>query len=219
MKILIIEDDENLLDSLVDLFTKNNFKVESFTNLDEIDDYAVLNKFDLIILDLMLGDYNGFEFLRCIRKDILAPIIILTAKDSKSDILTGFKLGADDYITKPFDNDILIARIKCHLKIGDDDIVYYKDTKFNMNTGVISFKNTKIHLTYSELEILRFMLNKKGSFISKSQFMDSSYLINENSSERTVISHIYNIRKKIQDIKGDDPIENKWGVGYRWKEQ
>ncbi len=63
------------------------------------------------------------------------------------------------------------------------------------------------------------MLNKKGSFISKSQFMDSSYLINENSSERTVISHIYNIRKKIQDIKGDDPIENKWGVGYRWKEQ
>lgn len=219
MKILIIEDDTTLLASLRDLLIKNNFSVSSYTSIEDIDDFLELNSYDLVILDLMLGEYNGLDFLKVIREEIFIPIIILTAKDSKEDILRGFSLGADDYITKPFDNDILIARINCKLKNISDHIVFYGETKFDINIGTVSFNENLIDLTSCEMEILKFLISRKGSFVSKCEFLDISYFIHEDSTERTIISHIYNIRKKIQEIGGDDPIENKWGVGYRWKEQ
>ena len=112
MKILIIEDDKILVDSLKDLLEVEGFSVDYFYNLEEIEDYIILNKYNLIILDLMLGDRNGLDFLKLIRDEIDRPILILTAKTSKEDQLKGLGFGADDYITKPFDADILIARIK-----------------------------------------------------------------------------------------------------------
>ena len=126
MKILIIEDNISLVSTLKDVLESNSYEVDYIISLEEIYDYALLNSYDLILLDLMLGEYNGFDFLKNVRADIKTPIIILTAKNAKEDIIKGFGLGADDYITKPFDMDILLARIKVRIGRLNQEIYYKK---------------------------------------------------------------------------------------------
>ena len=106
MKILIIEDDKSLVETLKEILEQEKYFVDYYYNLDDIEDYVILNKYDLIILDVMLGERNGFQFLQIVRNEVDRPIILLTAKDTKEDMLKGFNLGADDYITKPFDADL-----------------------------------------------------------------------------------------------------------------
>lgn len=216
MKILIIEDNISLVATLKDVLTSNNYKIDCLLSLEDIDDYIILNSYDLIILDLMLGKYNGFDFLKTVRDDIKTPIIILTAKNTKEDIMKGFGLGADDYITKPFDMDILLARIKA--RIGRlDQGVYYKNTKFDFDRFLISKDTDSVQITSTEACILKFLYENKGIFLNKDKIL-SNTLSSFDTSERVVVSHIYNIRQKLLEINADDPIENKWKVGYRWKE-
>ena len=142
MKILIIEDNISLVNTLKDVLENNNYEVSYFTDLDNIENYLILNSYDLIILDLMLGNYSGIEFLKYVREDINTPIIILTAKNTKEDIIRGFKVGADDYITKPFDMDILLARIRARINSNKGDFtVVYKDTEFDFEKFIISKYN------------------------------------------------------------------------------
>ncbi len=222
MKILIIEDNINLVNTLKDVLENNNYEVSYFTDLDNIENYLILNSYDLIILDLMLGNYSGIEFLKYVREDINTPIIILTAKNTKEDIIRGFKVGADDYITKPFDMDILLARIRARINSNKGDFtVVYKDTEFDFEKFIISKSNKNevksLPLTSSEVYILKFLYRNKGIFMSKEKILDN--IKNDfEASDRVIVSHIYNIRQKLIEIKGDDPIENKWKVGYRWKE-
>lgn len=219
MKILIIEDDKILVDSLKDLLEVEGFSVDYFYNLEEIEDYIILNKYNLIILDLMLGDRNGLDFLKLIRDEIDRPILILTAKTSKEDQLKGLGFGADDYITKPFDADILIARIKSHLRNQKADKIIYEKTEYDLNLGRI-FKDNKVNtFTNFELEIIKLLYVNRNNILSKSQMISMLPTQSTEVTERTIVSHIYNIRKKILEINGDDPIENKWGVGYRWKKE
>ena len=216
MKILIIEDNISLVATLKDVLTSNNYQVDCLLSLEDIDDYIILNSYDLIILDLMLGKYNGFDFLKTVRDDIKTPIIILTAKNTKEDIMKGFGLDADDYITKPFDMDILLARIKA--RIGRlDQGVYYKNTKFDFDRFLISKDTDSVQITSTEACILKFLYENKGIFLNKDKIL-SNTLSSFDTSERVVVSHIYNIRQKLLEINADDPIENKWKVGYRWKE-
>lgn len=216
MKILIIEDNISLVATLEDVLTSNNYQIDCLLSLEDIDDYIILNSYDLIILDLMLGKYNGFDFLKTVRDDIKTPIIILTAKNTKEDIMKGFGLGADDYITKPFDMDILLARIKA--RIGRlDQGVYYKNTKFDFDRFLISKDTDSVQITSTEACILKFLYENKGIFLNKDKIL-SNTLSSFDTSERVVVSHIYNIRQKLLEINADDPIENKWKVGYRWKE-
>ena len=216
MKILIIEDNISLVATLKDVLTSNNYQVDCLLSLEDIDDYIILNSYDLIILDLMLGKYNGFDFLKTVRDDIKTPIIILTAKNTKEDIMKGFRLGADDYITKPFDMDILLARIKA--RIGRlDQGVYYKNTKFDFDRFIISRKSDSVQITSTEACILKFLYENKGIFLTKEKILVNT-LCSFDASERVVVSHIYNIRKKLLELDAGDPIENKWKVGYRWKE-
>lgn len=216
MKILIIEDNISLVATLKDVLTSNNYQVDCLSSLEDIDDYIILNSYDLIILDLMLGKYNGFDFLKTVRDDIKTPIVILTAKNTKEDIMKGFGLGADDYITKPFDMDILLARIKA--RIGRlDQGVYYKSTKYDFDRFLISNGDDRVQITSTEACILKFLYENRGVFLTKDKIL-SNALSSFDTSERVVVSHIYNIRQKLLEINANDPIENKWKVGYRWKE-
>lgn len=217
LKIVLIEDDKNLVSTLSDILEQDGYEVEYYYSLDEIEDYIILEKYNLIILDVMMGDFNGFDFLKLIRNEIRRPVIFLTAKNTKEDILLGFHLGADDYVTKPFDNDLLLARIRRLLKNERKEEIIYQSTIFDLTTGVVK-KRESINLTNAELEIIKLLHEHKGSILSKDAI---SHRISSNfdTSERAVVSHIYNIRKKLVDIDGDDPIENKWGVGYLWKEK
>lgn len=218
MKIALIEDDQILVRTLKEFLEAEGFQVDYFYSLEEIEDYITLNQYHLIILDLMLGEDDGLEFLRVVREDIKRPIIILTAKDSKADMLKGFDLGADDYVTKPFDSDILLARIKSQLRDKEQEQINYQGTQFNLSLGIVSKNHASIHLTNTEIEILNLLYANQDRPLKADQLATT---ISQNSqvTGRTVVSHIYNIRKKLMDIDADDPIENIWGRGYLWKKQ
>lgn len=219
MRILLIEDNRSLVESLKDLLESQGYEVDYYYDIDDIEDYMILNKYNLIILDLMLGKRDGLDFLKIIRNDINRPILILTAKSSKHDQIKGLNLGADDYITKPFDADILIARINTQLRNQNKEKVVFKETEFDLNIGTISKKGEISRLTNFELEVLKLLYTNINKILSKAQMISMLPTQSEEVTERTIVSHIYNIRKKILEINADDPIENKWGVGYRWKER
>lgn len=216
MKILIIEDDLNLVATLKDVLESSGYQVDFFISLEEIGDYIILNTYDLVILDLMLGRYNGLDFLRSVRDDIKTPILILTAKSTKEDVMRGFDLGADDYITKPFDMDILLARIRARIGRTKKEVTY-KNAKFDFDRYLIRKNGQRVQLTSSEVKILKYLYENKGVFLTKERILLNT-LNSYDVGERAIVSHIYNIRQKILEIKADDPIENKWKVGYRWKE-
>ncbi len=219
MRILLIEDNKSLVETLKDLLESQGYEVDYYYDIDDIEDYMILNKYNLIILDLMLGKRDGLDFLKTIRNEIHRPILILTAKSSKDDQIKGLNLGADDYITKPFDADILIARINTQLRNQNKEKVVFKETEFDLNIGTISKKGEISRLTNFELEVLKLLYTNINKILSKAQMISMLPTQSEEVTERTIVSHIYNIRKKILEINADDPIENKWGVGYRWKER
>lgn len=219
MDICIIEDNLALVESLKDLLENEGYGVDYFLDLREIDDFLILNKYSLIILDLMLGDFNGLDFLRTIRNEIKRPIIILTAKDNKEDELKGLRLGADDYIKKPFDPDILLARIKSKLRLNENVEISYKETTFDFETGLVKKNQTQTYLTSQEKKILNILYINKGRVLSKESLLSMVSDNFESTSERTIVTHIYNIRKKILEIRADDPVDNVWKEGYRWKNE
>lgn len=219
MRILLIEDNKSLVETLKDLLESRGYEVDYYYDIDDIEDYMILNKYNLIILDLMLGKRDGLDFLKTIRNEIHRPILILTAKSSKDDQIKGLNLGADDYITKPFDADILVARINAQLRNQNKEKVVFKETEFDLNIGTISRKSEVSRLTNFELEVLKLLYTNKNKILSKAYMMSMLPTQSEEVTERTIVSHIYNIRKKILEINADDPIENKWGVGYIWKER
>lgn len=219
MDICIIEDNFALVESLKDLLENEGYGVDYFQDLGEIDDYLILNKYDLIILDLMLGNFDGLDFLKMVRSEIKRPIIILTAKDGKEDELKGLELGADDYIKKPFDPDILLARIKSKLRINENSEISYRQTTFDFETGLVKKNESKIYLTSQEKKILKILFINKGRVLSKESLISMVSDNFDSASERTIVTHIYNIRKKILEIGADDPVENVWKEGYRWKNE
>ena len=219
MDICIIEDNLALVESLKDLLENEGYGVDYFLDLGEIDDYLVLNKYDLIILDLMLGEFDGLDFLKVIRREIKRPIVILTAKNNKEDELKGLELGADDYIKKPFDTDILLARIKVKLRPFENRKISYKQTSFDFETGLVSKNESQIYLTSQGKKILNILYLNKGRVLSKENLLS---MVSDNFdlvSERTIVTHIYNIRKKMLEIGADDPVENIWKEGYKWKKE
>lgn len=219
MDICIIEDNLALVESLKDLLENEGYGVDYFLDLGEIDDYLILNKYDLIILDLMLGKFDGLDFLKMVRSEIKRPIIILTAKDGKKDELKGLELGADDYIKKPFDPDILLARIKSKLRINENSEISYKGTTFDFETGLVKKNQSQIYLTSQEKKILKILFINKGRVLSKESLLSMASDNFDQVSERTIVTHIYNIRKKILEIGADDPVENVWKEGYKWKNE
>ena len=219
MDICIIEDNFALVESLKDLLENEGYGVDYFQDLGEIDDYLILNKYDLIILDLMLGNFDGLDFLKIIRNEIKRPIIILTAKNGKEDELRGLSLGADDYIKKPFDPDILLARIKSKLRINENSEISYRQTTFDFETGLVKKNESKIYLTSQEKKILKILFINKGRVLSKESLISMVSDNFDSASERTIVTHIYNIRKKILEIGADDPVENVWKEGYKWKNE
>lgn len=209
MNICIIENNLTLVESLKDLLESEGYEVDYFLDLREIDDYLILNKYDLIILDLMLGDFDGLDFLKTIRNEIKRPIVILTAKNGKEDELRGLRLGADAYIKKPFDPDILLARIKSKLRLNENIEISYKDTTFDFETGFVKKNESKAYFTNQEKKILNILYINKGRVLSKESLLSMVSEKFDSISEKTIVTHIYNIRKKILEIGAADPIEKR----------
>lgn len=217
-KILIIEDDEAIRNELKTFLCRYNYDalvVEKFENI--IEEIEKENA-DLILLDINLPIFDGFYICREIRKNSNVPIIIVTSRDSDIDELMSMNLGADDFITKPYNTQILLARINSVLKrVYSKEVqesMVYKDLVLNLSNGTISYKDNTLNLTKNEIKILSYLIKNKGKIISRENLME--YLWNDDFfvDDNTLSVNITRLRKKIESIGFKNPIETRRGLGY-----
>lgn len=216
--ILLIEDDRPLNKAISVYFKKEKFYVLSSFSGQEALDILFQNNLDLIILDINLPDLSGFDLIeqiKIINSNI--PILILSACDLDSAILHGFNLGAEDYVTKPFNIEILHKKINVILKRNTKN-TFYKDDHlfFDKNTSKLVIDNKEIKLTPLEFKLLSLFLKNQNQIILKETIIEKIWDSNENYvDEHTLLVNISRLRNKIEDDK-HHYIKTVYGLGYRW---
>ena len=211
MFILIVEDDQNIAE-LIEIHLKlNNFEVEIASNGIEGQLCIEERDYDLIILDLMMPIMNGFELLPLIKKKNM-PVIILSAKDQLEDKIKGFHLGADDYLTKPFEAVELIMRVKAILNRTHKKIEgYHKHgIALDFSNRVIKKSNKSIDLTLKEYDLLLYLIKNEGIALSRDKLLEEVWDYSFMGESRTVDIHVQKLRKKLEL-----PIETIYKYGYR----
>ncbi|MBF0715081.1 response regulator transcription factor [Gemelliphila palaticanis] len=222
MKILVVEDEKDLNNILVRYLKKNNFSVDYCYNGEEAIDFVNLSNYDVIILDVMMPQMDGYEFLRWLRnKNIPTPVLMLTAKDALEDKVTGLNYGADDYLVKPFELEELIARIRAIIRRSYGNIsneIVLDDLKIDISKKIVTRANVEINLTGKEYEVLEFLLQNKNKIVSREQIQNSVWDYDYDGASNIIDVIIKNIRKKI-DLGSSKPIiHTKRGLGYVAKE-
>ncbi|SNS49597.1 DNA-binding response regulator, OmpR family, contains REC and winged-helix (wHTH) domain [Anaerovirgula multivorans] len=222
MKILIIDDEKLLVKGLKKSLEQEGFQVTAAHDGEEGLNVFETNDFDLLILDLMLPKIDGTSLCRIIRQKSDLPIIMLTAKDSDIDKILGLELGADDYLTKPFNTRELIARMRAILrrlekqeKSDHKQSIYTSgDLEVDPNYRIVKKSSKEIELTPKEFEILELLIRNKGRVFPREEIFR---LIWQEPclDTRTIDVHIKNLREKLKDHDDKTPmIQTKWGVGY-----
>jgi len=216
-KILIIEDDINIHDVLEKILKQENYVVlNAYSGTEGLMILEKNEEIDLIILDLMLPGLNGEEIIKNIKN---IPIIVLSAKINSEDKVNCLLNGANDYITKPFDKDELLARIKIQLRKNIiNKELKCKDIKLLNDKCTLLVKENKIKLTKTEYAILKCLLSNRGNVITKSKLLDLISMDTEDCDENSLRVHISNLRKKIKKYSDEEYVESVWGVGFKIKE-
>ena len=215
MKILIVEDDKNILSLLQSAFVEENHIVDVAKDGEDGEYLATMNHYDVIILDWMLPKMSGLDVLHSLRKqDINTPVLMLTAKGEIADKVTGLNSGADDYLAKPFSLEELQARVEAlyrRIVSNGKNTITIKDISIDINDKIVKKDDETVPLTAKEYELLMFLVKQKNSYVSK--FMIEEQLwTNEDFKQSNVIQvTIYHIRKKL----GKDLIKNFKGLGYK----
>ncbi|MER0123474.1 response regulator transcription factor [Streptococcus sp. ZJ93] len=220
MKLLIIDDDVDLLKLLRQAFEKE-YQVETLDDVRKLEPNQ-LNRYDLMILDVMMPGMSGFDFLERYRSLIDVPVVLLTAKDFEQDKVKGFALGADDYVTKPFSLTEIRARVAAHLRRERREkhtrLIDYP-VSCDLLSRRIYVDNLEIPLTSSEYEICKLLLNNKSQVFSKERIYTSIYGYDASGDSTTTITErIKLIRSKFEEGQ-INPIKTVWGVGYQWEIQ
>lgn len=218
-KILIIEDSQTIRDELKLLLTRYGYEAIAPDNFDNIVEFANMQKPDLILLDINLPVFDGYYICREIRKDSKVPIIIVTSRDSEMDELMSINLGADDFVTKPYNTQILLARINSILKrtysdIEISDIVRYKNLSLNLSEGSIEVGNNILDLSKNELKVLSYLIKNKGNIVSREKLMNHMWNSDVFVDYNTLSVNINRLRKKLEELGLEDYIETKRGLGY-----
>lgn len=225
-KVLIVEDEHEIAD-LVELYLKNeNYTVFKYYTAKEALECIDKNVLDLAILDIMLPDVSGLTICQKIRDKYNYPIIMLTAKDTEVDKITGLTIGADDYITKPFRPLELIARVKAQLRrykkyngvtAQNENVIVHSGLVINISTHECSLNEKPLSLTPTEFSILRILCENKGNVVSSEQLFHEIWGDEYFSkSNNTITVHIRHLREKMNDTV-DNPkyIKTVWGIGYK----
>ena len=229
VKICLIDDDQNILASLSLALKSEKFDVETYS--DGISGLEALknNNFDIAILDIKMPRLDGLEVLQKLRNMSDIPVIFLTSKDDEIDQLLGLKMGADDYITKPFSQKLLIERVKVILKrtafsseenqVNNDSLIERGNLLLNMDRHECHWKGERIKLTVTEFLLLESLVNRPGYVKNRDQLMSAAYSDDLYVDDRTIDSHIKRIRRKFKAIDKDfNSIETLYGVGYRFNQ-
>lgn len=217
-KIIIVEDNKDLKNELIDFLSRYGYEAYGPDKFDNIMETLLKDNADLILLDINLPYYDGYYICREIRKVKNTPIIIVTSRNSDMDEIMSMNLGADDFVTKPYNTQVLLARIASLLRRTSggkyQEILEHKGLKLNVTTGVMEFNNSTVDLTKNEIKILSCLIKNKGVIVSRDELMD--YLWNSDMfvDENTLSVNIARLRKKLDSIGFKDAIETKRGIGY-----
>ncbi len=220
-KILIIDDDSKLNKLLSGYLAKFGFKVHSEIHPENGLHYLAQNTPELIILDVMLPDMDGFEVCRRIRKDYSIPVIMLTARGEVTDRVVGLEIGADDYIPKPFEPRELVARIQSVLRRGqiqnDTNIKTFGTLNIDLDKQSAFLDGIFLKLTTAEFEILKLFVTESGKVLSRDDIMDHIRGIEWEAFNRSVDVLVSRLRQKLNDDpKNPHFIKTVWGSGYRF---
>jgi DNA-binding response OmpR family regulator len=217
-KILVIDDEQQIVEICSDYLKSAGYQVISTNNSQAGIDLTRREQPDLVVLDIMMPELDGFDVCKAIRRQGNIPIIMLTARVDEMDKLIGLELGADDYMTKPFSPRELVARVKTVLRrVGSEpgsDLIRVENIELDRNHFEIKVKERVIPLTPTEFEIAALLMSQPGRIFSRAQLLVAVHGVAFESYERAIDSHIRNLRHKLEP---DDLIMTVHGVGYRFQ--
>ncbi len=230
-KITLVDDDENILTSVSMALEAEDFNVKTFSDSEAGLSDILSDGPDLVVLDVKMPKLDGFGLLEQLRKSSDVPVIFLTSKDDEVDEVLGLRLGADDYITKPFSQRLLVERIRATLRRQAARLSDADDSIENGNDGVVEglsldkarhlceWNGHVINLTVTEFLLIEALTERPGQVLSRDQLIDSAYGANIYVDDRTIDAHIRRVRKKFKYADPEfDEIETLYGIGYRFKD-
>jgi DNA-binding response OmpR family regulator len=223
MKILVVEDHPGLLSAIREALEAEKFLVEQAADFTVADEKVHLYRYDLIIVDINLPGGSGLEIIRAVKRlDGETGIIVVSARDSLDNKIEGLELGADDYVTKPFDMAELVARVKALVRrrqFGGQLMVTQGDLAIDTQTREVTAAGRKIDLTRSEYDILLFLFSNTGRVISRESLAEHIWGDHMDLADSFdfIYSHIKNLRKKITTAGAADPIRAVYGIGYKFE--
>ncbi|SDS66804.1 DNA-binding response regulator, OmpR family, contains REC and winged-helix (wHTH) domain [Paenibacillaceae bacterium GAS479] len=226
-RILIIEDDPFIAELEKDYFMLHDYEVELSSDGHEGLAKALEGRYDLLIVDLQLPGMDGFEICRIIREKLDVPILIVSAKKEEIDKIRGFGLGVDDFITKPFSPNELVARAKAHLAryerftggntVKKPDSIQIRELTIDKSSRRVFVHGNEVSLTTKEFEVLAFLATHPDRVFNKVELFERIWGMDSNGEIATVTVHISRIREKIEaDPSNPQFIETVWGAGYRF---
>ncbi len=218
MKILIVEDEKTLSDTIKQCICK---KFDTEQAYDGYEAYMMAKEdiYDAIILDLMIPEMSGYDVLIKLRENkVSTPVLILTAKDTLDDKLKGFRFGADDYVVKPFEREELLARLEAIIRRTNgaykEDLVEFKELKLNIKNRKVFIKDKEIALQGKQFDILEYLINSKGTIITKEQIFDKIWGFDSYTTTNVVEVYASGLRKTLKKYGYDKYIKTIRGVGY-----
>ncbi len=222
--ILVVDDEKKIVDIIKAYLEKEGYRViAAYNGSSALREYQS-QKPDLLILDLMLPEISGWDVCRAVRKESEVPIIMLTARDEQTDKIIGLEMGADDYVTKPFDPKELVSRVKAILRRVEKQpagkVIALRDLKIEVEKRKVTLGDRILDLTPIEFDILLVMAENPGRVFSRMHLLDRIQGDAYEGYERTIDSHIKNLRRKIEpDPDHPSLITTVYGVGYKLEEQ
>ncbi|MDK2918765.1 MAG: hypothetical protein PWQ37_1498 [Candidatus Petromonas sp.] len=230
IKILIADDEPEILKLLQRYIEKEGYSVDTASDGLEAISLFNQNEYHLVILDIMMPQIDGIEVCRRLRNDTNVPIIMLTAKDDETDKVLGLRIGADDYMTKPFGMNELMARVNAHLRrylvlsggsnLTNKNILEFNNLKIDLKSYMVYRGKELLNLTAKEFELLKFFASHPNQVFTKAQIFKYVWGDEYIEDDNTVMVHIRRLRKKIE-VNPEKPqfIQTVWGIGYKFVEE
>lgn len=220
-KIFIVEDDYRMREELKTFLERYGYRVDTTEKFQNIIEEIVQAKPDLVLVDINLPVFDGYYICRELRKISEVPIIVVTSRNSDMDELMSMNLGADDFITKPYNTEILLAHIEAILKrssgnveVRTSDLLAYEGLLLNLSNGTLSYQEASQELTKNEIKILAYLFKNKGKIVSRETLMEVLWESESFVDDNTLSVNMTRLRKKIEEISHKKVIETRRGLGY-----
>jgi DNA-binding response OmpR family regulator len=220
--ILLVDDEQRMLDLLRLYLEPKGYKCVPYTSAVSALEYLSSHMVDLVLLDIMMPEMDGWTLCSEIRSKWDIPIIMLTARTDKTDVVKGLDSGADDYIAKPFDEEELLARIGAVLRRHKSmsQLLTFKGLVLNLESFDLHFEKTPIPLTPKEFSIMELFLTNPNRVFTRDHLITSIWGHGVATEDRTIDSHVRNLREKLRKahFPADEHLQTVWGVGYKWQD-